>query len=241
MRLIFYIFFFSKLVVYSQNNVESLINKVASDNIPENFNFYYLVEESLNSEQAFDSLEIASPNDFLFRFNQDLPKDLLLKVENRTVNWKEYNLDKVKYITQEVTKKIIPNIYDVYFVSNKISNDSLYNLNKTKGINTLILKKSKKWSEKKLWEEIKKIWYETKTIAKEQKICYSFSNPVFSNDKKYARISVFEYKACKGTCMTYLYKYENNTWILLAEFDQFTTSVSKTHCSCERLNVNLMN
>lgn len=241
MKILFYIIIVSTFNCYSQDKVNLLLNKVVSDIIPEKYNFFFLVQESLNEKKAFDSLKIESPNDLILRRNPDLQKDLLGKVENTTVNWKDYNLNKAKYITKDLTSKFICNDYDLYFVNSKISEDSLSSINKNIGIKTLVVRKSKKWSKKRVWEEIYKVWQDNILKKVEQNKCYELSFPIFSKDGKYARISLFEHRIGGGNSIVYIYKYENDNWKFLAEFNNYETSVIRTHVSCDQLQVNIIN
>ena len=56
---------------------------------------------------ANDSIEnIPKPRRELLDSNPNFPFNLLLKVESKSVNWRNYNLKKVNYITEKEIQKI---------------------------------------------------------------------------------------------------------------------------------------
>lgn len=224
MKRLIFIFIFLSISGYSQSKIDKLMNQVANDLIPKNFNYYNLLENSLQDEKANDSINISSPKtkrEFLESY-PNFPFELGLKVKSEKINWKNYNLEKAKYITEEQAKKITGIITEVYFVDENIEIEKYDYLNENKDFNELIVKKNKKWTDEEIRTVIVKSLKEDAELQKENKVYFVFSNPIFSNDNEYARVSVLSNRRCKGECITYIYHYKNEVWTQIAEYAIYT-------------------
>jgi hypothetical protein len=220
MKHILYIFTLLSISGYGQIKIDKLINQVANDVVPEAFNYYYLLENSLQDEKANDSINLTFPNgkrEFLKSF-PNFPFDLGLKVKSEKINWKNYNLEKVKYITEVQAEKITRTTKEIYFVDENIEKDKYDYLNENKELNSLIVRKNKRWNDIEIWNEVEKAFKEDAEFQNEKKVYYVFSNPIFSKDNQYARITVLLNRRCKGSCTTYIYQYKDEEWTQIKEY-----------------------
>jgi hypothetical protein len=239
MKHILYLIIFLSTSSYSQSKIDKLINQVANDVIPKDFNYYYLLENSLQDKKANDSIILTFPNGKreLLKAYPNFPFDLGLRVKSEKINWKNYNLEKAKYITEGQAEKITRTTKEVYFVDENIEKDKFDYLNENKELNSLIVRKNKSWTEKEIRNEVEKSFKEDAELQKEKKVYYVFSNPIFSKNNEYARISVLLNSRCKGTCATYIYHYKNEVWTQIEEYEiyRIKATISDIQGTCEDL------
>jgi hypothetical protein len=236
--------FLSSFSFGQHSDIEDFINQITKKEVPENFDYYYLVPISLQQPIIYDSLKNFQIRE-LRTENKDFPVDLLYEENNKTTNWKNYNFKKAKYVPKEyIYNTSPPTITNVQFVKYNIKQLEYDNLMKNKKPHTLVVKKKWFWNKKrifknkKFYNELIKVWKKDKKEMIEEKIYFQFSQPIFSKDKKYARISISKNQRCNGNGFTALYKNDNGTWMRLIEFNQFETKTVTTHIRCEELILN---
>ncbi len=214
-----------------KTEIESVINQIASQEVPENFKFYYLMQESLQQPKEFDSLQLYQKTKLL-RQDLNFPLELIVAKRSENVDWKDFNLENIKYIGKETHRSSPPTMKQVYFVKYNIKQSELNSLLKNKNPHTLYIRKKWLWNKKRVWNEVVKAWKKDEEQNIEEKMYFSFSKPTFSSDFKYARVSIFIYKRCNGNRYTVIYKNENGIWKKLIEYNQVVSKTFLTHVRC---------
>ena len=244
---LFIISIFLTLNLFGQkSDIENLINQVAKSEIPENFEYYYLVPKSLEQEKINDSLpnyqmrELKMvDNDFTQNFINAQPK-------KETVNWKNYNLNESKLVSDEYNYNHTlspPQTKKIKFVKYNIDQKKYDSLIDNKEPYTLIIKKkwlwnkNRIWNNKKLYADFVENWKMDDKNNPEETVYYHFSKPMFSGNKKYAILSVFKKRRCNGNGYTGLYRNDNGIWKKVMEFNQVESKTVSTHISCEEIKM----
>lgn len=238
---------FLTLNLFGQNSdIENLINQVAKDEIPENFKYYFLVPKSIEQEKINDSIQNYQIRELKIvdkNFKEDF---VYTEPKNDTIDWRNFKLNKVKYVSDEVYYTQIlspPQTKKVKFVRYNIDNKVYDSLVENKEPYTLIIKKKWLWSKKKIWNDKKlyadfvENWKLDDENNPEETVYYHFSKPVFSKNKKYALVFVFEKRRCVGNGFTGLYRNDNGTWKKLMEFNQVGSKTFSTHIKCEDIRM----
>lgn len=222
-----------------KSEIENLINQIASNEIPENYEFYFLVSKSLEQPRIYDSIQNHQIRELRMP-DKDFPLNLIYKKSEEITDWKEYDLKKSNYVFNEYNYQTTspPTSKNVQFVKYKIDQNEYDSLIKNKKPNTLIVKKKWLWGKKRIWKEIVKAWEKDEKESLEEKTYFQFSIPIFSENKKYARVSIFKNRRCNGNGFTALYKNENGIWIKLIEFNQVASETISTHIRCGEIIVN---
>ncbi len=241
------------LNIYGQKaEIENLINQIAANEVPENFENYFLVPKSLEKPKVYDSLRNYQIRTLKMSYN-DLPLSLILRQNKKNIDWKKYNLKNVIYVHNEhINNEYIyltapPTGKNVQFVKHNIDQKKYDSLIKNKKPYTLIVKKKWLWNKKKIWDnekfynELIKAWKVDEEQNMEEKVYFQFSQPLFSTDKKYAKVSIFKNSRCKGTGFTSLYKNENGTWNKLIEYNKVISEVSMSHTKCGDIAISYNN
>ena len=227
---------FFSLISFGQNpDVKNLINQIADYEVPESFEYYFLVPESLEQPKIYDSLQNYQIRE-LKMMDKNFPTNLIYEKLGETVNWKNYHLKKVKYVPNERIKQISPPINKkVRFVKYNIGKKEYDSLIKNREPHTLIIKKKWFWNKNKIMDndkfhaELKKAQQIDKENNIEEKIYFQFSKPIFSKDGKYAKVSVFKNWRYNGRGFTALYKNDDGNWKKLIEFNEMARKVSINH------------
>lgn len=222
-----------------KSEIEELINQIAKHEIPENFEYYFLVSKSLEHPKIYDSIQNYQIRELRIS-DKDFPLNLIYKQSEETTDWKEYDLKNSKYVINEYNYQTTspPSSKNVQFVKYNINQIKYDNLIKNKKPNTLIVKKKWLWSKKRIWDEIVKVWKKDEKENLEEKMYFQFSKPIFSENKKYARVSIFKNRRCNGNGITALYKNDNGIWRKLIEFRQTASETVSTHIRCGDIIVN---
>jgi hypothetical protein len=226
-----------------KSEIENLINQIVVNEIPNSFNFYYLVTKSLKEPEIYDSIGKYRRRE-LKMMDKEFPLDLIYKKNKKEGNWANYNLKKVRYVSEEYGNRTSPprrkNIRFVKYNINQKEYDSLIENRKP---HTIIVKKKWLWSKKNIWDnkkfhnEVIIAWEIDEEKHKEEKMYVEFSTPMFSKDKKYARISVFKNKRCNGNGFTALYQNIDGIWTHIMEYNELSSSVWVSHSRCEDISV----
>lgn len=242
MKLLFFILSISStLSLFGQKQeVENLINQIAAEEVPDNFKYYFLVPKSLEQPQRNDSLQNYELRELKMK-DKDFSEHILYKEQKETIDWRNYSLNNVHY-TSGVDNRP-SKVKKVKFVNYNIDPKKYDSLNNNKEPYTLILKKKWLWNKKRIWNNkafrdlFLKTWKEDDINHPEEAVYFHFSNPVFSENKKFAVISVSTQKACTGRKFTALYINENGAWQKLNEFNQYRTAIYSTHINCEDIRI----
>lgn len=245
---IFIILFLASLNVYGQKSeIEDLINQIANNEVPEDFEYYFLVPKSLEQPKIYDSLqnfqikESGIPGlDFPLKLN-DFPLNLIYSTSEEMTNWKNYDLKNVRYVSDEyIYQTSPPRSKTVRFVKYNIDQDEYDSLMQNKKSHTLLVRKKWFWNKNRIWDnpkfhnELVKAWKIDEEQNVEEKVYFHFSKPVFSKNKKYARVSVFKNKRCKGRGFTAIYeKQDNGIWKKIIEYNRLVSGVISSHIKCE--------
>ncbi len=238
------ILIFLTLNLFGQKaEIEELINQIAAKEVPENFDYYFLIPKSMEQPKIYDSLQNYQIRE-LKMIDKNFPLKLIYEQGNNTINWKNYDLKKVEYVSDEyVNRKSPPTKKSVRFVKYNINKKEYDSLTKNRKPHTLIIKKKWIWNKnrilenKKFHNELIKAWDIDEENNREEKIYFQFSKPIFSKDEKYAKISIFKSQRCKGNGFTALYRNENGTWKKLIEFNQLDSKVSMSHTKCGDISI----
>ena len=235
--------FFALNLFGQKSEIKNLIDQISDYEVPENFEYYFLVTKSLKQSKIYDSLQNYQIRE-LKMMDKDFPVSLIYEKSDEPLNWENYGLRNVEYVPNEKIKQTSPpTSKKVKFVKYNIEQKEYDSLTKNREPYTLIVKKKWFWNKNKIWKndkfyaELKKAWRIDKEINIEEKIYFQFSKPIFSKNGKYARVSVFKNWRCKGLGFTALYKNDNGQWKKLVEFNQIVSQVWMSHSSCEDISI----
>jgi hypothetical protein len=232
-----YLLFFS-CFGYAQDRTSELLNTLASDVVKSSESNYFLLETNLTDYKIVDSLVFTMPVREFYIRHPDFPNFLLNTITTKNIKWNNINLKNAHLITQNQGDQITQTVKNVLFVYYDINSHDLQQKNNEIDLNTFIVKRSKSCNDEEIWNQVQQTWND---IPEWKKIYYSFSDPIFSKDYKYARVAVLEMRKCSGGATTYIYKYENNIWVQIGEYPNDGMKKVTTHIRCEDLNVRYVN
>lgn len=241
---IFIISFLLTLNIFGQNSdIENLINQIAKSEVPENFEYYFLVPKSIKQPKIYYSIQNYQIRE-LKMTDKSFETNLLYKEYNETTDWKNYELENVRYVPSEYNNPVSPpRSKNVRFVKYNIKPEMYDSLIENKAPFTLIVKKKWYWNKNRIWKnkrfynELLNAWNKDKEINIEEKIFFRFSKPVFSKDKNYARIAIWKNRRCEGTGFTAVYRNENGNWKKLIEYNQLSYITTGTHSKCKEISI----
>ncbi len=227
-----------------KTEIENLINQIRLYEVPENFNFYYVVQKSLSQPKEFDSLQLYQKVKLL-RQDLNFPLELINLRKNENVDWKNYDLKNVKYVINEYNYQTTspPTSKKVEFVKYNIDQKQYDSLIKSTKPHSLIVKKKWYWNKRRVWDnkkfydELVKAWKMDEKQSIEEKVYFQFSKPIFSKDREYAKVSIFKNRRCKGNGYTALYKNDNGIWKKLIEYNPVASETSITHRRCGQISI----
>ena len=231
------------LNLFGQNSdIENLINQIAKSEVPENFDYYYLVPKSLEQPKIFDSIQNIQILKLKIK-DHNFPTNLLYKEFNETTDWKDYDLQNVRFVSSDYINLISPPSKNVRFVKYNIEPQKYECIVKNKKPHTLIVKKKLFWNKNRIWEnkkfynELVNAWKIDMKMNMEEKIFFLFSKPFFFENNKYARITIWINRRCNGNGFTALYWNNNGTWEKLIEYNQIAIKNNGTHSKCEEISI----
>lgn len=213
------------------------MNQIIKSELTESFKFCYVVPKSIEPKK-FDSISKFQKT-MLWRHHQDLPMELLYKNSKDRINWKKYNLKNIK-ITPEnkLHGSWPPWTKQVVFIKYNTVKSIYDSIIKHKKPHTIIVRKKWLWGKKRIWKEIRKAWKDDEKQHFEEKRYYEFSAPLFSKDRRYARISIKENKRCSSTTSTIIYNKNNNgVWKRVIQYE----SDYMTRFGCQGPSVSFSN
>ncbi|TYA52731.1 hypothetical protein [Formosa maritima] len=239
-RKIFIIIFLISINIFGQKSeIENLINHISENEIPENFEYYFLVSKSLEQPKIYDSIQHYHIGELRTTKNDQIVK-LYYQKNDEKVDWKDYDLKNVKFVINEYNYPTTspPTSKNIRFVKYNIEQKEYDSLTQNRKPNTIIVRKKWLWKKnkiernKKFHNELIKAWKLDEEKNKEEKVYFQFSKPIFSKDNKYARISIFINRRCNGNGFTAIYKNDNGTWKKLIEYNKVGSIVSTSHSKC---------
>ena len=135
-----------------------MINQVAKSEIPENFEYYYLVPKSLEQEKINDSLPNYQMRELKMVDNDFTQNFINVQPKKETVNWKNYNLNESKLVSDEYNYNHTlspPQTKKIKFVKYNIDQKKYDSLIDNKEPYTLIIKKKWLWNKNRIWNNKK--------------------------------------------------------------------------------------
>ena len=202
----------SSLIFSQKVETESLVNSFTKDVVPNDFEYYNLLDKSFKVDFDVDYLnEIIEDSGAKISFFR---KEDFINSKPE-INWNDYNLEKAHIFSYDKIPKFRSALNEYILIDKKISRKKFDSLINNKKYSQIIVKVNPSWSEeKKIKECHKELEKQEKKIKKENRDFYSLSSPIFSSDKKFA---IIYYRNC---CHTngYLYFYSNNNWEQYLEF-----------------------
>jgi len=234
-QILFIVLILYNLNFFGQNSdIENFINQVAKIEVPENYEYYYLIPKSLEKSVIHDSLQNYQIRELKIS-DKDFPTNIIYKELVETIDWKNYNLQNVRYVSSEYKNPISPlENKNVQFVEYKIEAKVYDSLVRNNEENSLLVKKKWFWNKSRIWKN-KKFYKELVTASNidykinyEKEIFFQFSKPLFSEDKKYARITICKNRSFNGNGFTAIYKNDNGIWIKLIEYNRFAYAIAYT-------------
>ncbi|RXG21274.1 hypothetical protein DSM02_2129 [Leeuwenhoekiella polynyae] len=192
--------------------VEEFINQIIKLEAPGNYNYYCLAPQSRTQGE-----------------------------DGQAIDWRDYNLENIRYLTEGESISGPETIKKVYFLKYNTPETEYDSIVKNKKPNTLYVRKRWYWGKKRVWKEVVKAWKIDKNRHIEEQVFYSISKPIFSDNGTYARISIFKQKRCSGIGFTALYKNEDGTWIKDMEYDHINTKTVMTDSYCGEILVSYKN
>jgi len=247
MKTLTFIFLLITSLSFGQKSeIEELINQIAKHEVPENFDYYFLVPKSLEQEKIDDSLQNYQIRE-LKLVDEDFPKDFIYtEPKNDTIDWRKYSLNKANYVSDEYNYSYTlspPKTKKIKFVKYNIDQNKYDSLIENKEPYTLILKKKWLWNKKRIWNnknryaDFVKNWKIDDQTNPEETVYFHFSKPIFSEDNKYALVSVFKKRRCNGNGFTALYRNDNGIWNKAIEFNQISSKSISTHIKCKEIRM----
>lgn len=247
MKTLTFIFLLVTSLSFGQKSeIEELINQIAKYEVPENFEYYFLVPKSIKQKKITDSLQNYQIRE-LKMVDKGFPENFInSKPKSETVNWKNYNLNETKLVSEKYNYNHIlspPKTKKIKFVKYNIEQNKYDSLIENKEPYTLILKKKWYWNKNRIWKnkrlytEFIESWKMDDKNNPEETIYYHFSKPVFSENKRYAILSFFKQRRCNGNGFTGLYRNDNGIWKKVMEFNQVASISSTSHIRCEEIRM----
>lgn len=244
-KLLIFSIFFNLNLFGQKSDIECLINQIVKDEVPENFEYYFLVPRSLEQQKIDDSLQNYQIREFKM-VDKDFPNDLIYTESKETINWRNYDLNNAIYVPDEYNYSHTlspPKTKKVRFVKYNINQKKYDSLVKNKEPYTLIVKKKWLWSKKRIWNNSKlyndliKNWKMDDKNNPEENVYFHFSKPIFSENKKYSLVSIFKMRHCDGDGFTALYRNDYGTWKKIMEFNHISSKTISTHIRCEEFKM----
>ena len=162
--------FFALNLFGQKSEIKNLIDQISDYEVPENFEYYFLVTKSLKQSKIYDSLQNYQIRE-LKMMDKDFPVSLIYEKSDEPLNWENYGLRNVEYVPNEKIKQTSPpTSKKVKFVKYNIEQKEYDSLTKNREPYTLIVKKKWFWNKNKIWKndkfyaELKKAWRIDKEI-----------------------------------------------------------------------------
>lgn len=221
--------------------IENLVNQIAAIEIPEDFDYYFLLPTSGKTPKISDSTKTACFKK-LQKIDHNCPKDIVTKRPKKSIDWSSYALNNAVYVGNKHTfLQTPPTSKTIQFVNYHISQTTYDSLVAHKKPHTLIIKKKWFWNKNRIFKNnafqniLTQAWNTDEIINKEENIYYQFSTPVFSEQHQYVKFFIIEHQRCiEKTCML-IYKDQDEVWTKLFEFELSSTPVESIDNQCGKI------
>lgn len=194
-------------------DIGKFINDMDTIFIPSDFQYFNLLDSSYRPQ--FDKFTIPikdeSAEQFVSESNDFNMDEFIQKAKNAPIlNWVDYKIENARIYSY---KDIPKNKWDV-FLTAIYAYDHIYSRKKFDSIrnshpNSIYIRVCRNWSKDKINGQVKKARkkWEASTPKEDQKF-FTFSTPIFSNDKNYAMVS-FRSQRIE---MFYIFKWKEGKW-----------------------------
>ncbi|MFD1604110.1 hypothetical protein ACFSJW_08610 [Flavobacterium artemisiae] len=208
--------------IYGQNaDLEKTINLIIAEITPNNFKYINLVEENLIEKEFDYSIQNYQKREMLSK-DSLFPTELITtpQKEKNRISWKTFKLNNCKIYPEKDCERIVTNSKYFIEVKNKLEYDSIIKLNIPNTV-IVITKLGEPKAALKRKKAVEKAEKEEQNM--EDKSYFSFSVPVFSENKKYFRITIYENKKGNGEGSSKIYKIENDILTEIFEYNRWST------------------
>ena len=243
-RLILFCAFISSSFLFGQKaEIESFINEVIFNELPDNFRFYHLFPKSIEhplmeypfTDYRISKIKLAHP---------DFPLSFVARTDSEIVDWRDFDLENVRFLKKESTYFQSPSRTKyVLFVDYGISGkeyDSLFNQKESYEI---IVRKKRSWKTENIWknkkfhDELVRAWEIDEERNPEKTVYYQISTPIFSDDFQYAKISLSSKGRCGDATFSSIYEKVDGKWKKLKEYIHRWVRVGFSHGNCEDMSI----
>ncbi len=229
MKKILFLLLFTFQLNGQELDIRTIMNLVINEEVPENYSFFNLVDPNLIDRTENYSLPNSDKRELLSKY-LDFPIDLIInpKIDATKRNWTNYDLIKAKVNSEFICKEIVHNESVLFRAKNQKEYDSIVSKDIPNLIAIII---NPKWSERKTNSKIKKTYelHQPKNQKIEDKVYFHFTYPIFSEEKDFFRITIFNCKRKSGKATTFIYKIENNKILQVYEYGRWTYVTTTTH------------
>ncbi|MCL9804897.1 hypothetical protein NAT51_05160 [Flavobacterium amniphilum] len=206
--LIVILFFTISTSFFAQSNeIQALFEACSKDAVPDDFDYFNLVDSSFIMTFDRYDLDVVDDKEFLEKYKDFNPEEFAQKAKStKKINWRQFNHPKARmYSFDSIPKFPCCMRNNIVVLSDE---ESVLKISFV-AYNQLRIETGKNRSEEEINELAEAAWdhYE-KSTAKEKKVYFKFSTPVFSENKKYALIKINN----SGSGKYYVYKLENGLW-----------------------------
>ncbi|MDX6188775.1 hypothetical protein SGQ83_05395 [Flavobacterium sp. Fl-318] len=224
-KLILFIFLCSFQINGQNIDLEKTINLIITEITPSNFKYINLADENLIVKEFDYSIQNYEKREIFIK-DSLFPIELITtpKEEEKSINWKTFKLNNCKIYSKNDCINLVRKSGYLIEVKNKSEYDSIINLNIP---NTIVVIINPKWGKQKTTLEIRKATEKIENVEKniQDQSYFSFSIPVFSENKKYFRIAIYKGKENNGEGSSKIFKIENETLTEVFEYNGWKTEV----------------
>jgi hypothetical protein len=237
MNRIFFLFccFINISNLFSQeNDVVAVLNSFVKYEVFDHFNHFYLHDKSLVLPKEKITLYKLQKRNLLLK-HPDFPLQLLDTATTNMLNWKVFNIKKAKYHSDTATESYPKDVYTVNFIPFKTSQKEFDSLQKNRKPYTFYVKNNKYWSDKNRWLKAYKTWDSIRKSGGEERYYFYIGVPIFSKNRKYARVIHRTETTCGyKSSVTFYKKQTNMSWKCILELDYGASEKRvRTHVRCD--------
>lgn len=234
---IFFLFCCFNIFNYSfsqENDVVAVLNSFVKYEVFDHFNHFYLNDQSLVLPKEKITLYKLQKRNLLLKY-PDFPLQLLDTATTNVLHWKVFNIEKAKYHSDATTKSHPKDLYTVHFITYKTSQKELDILQKNRKPYTFYIKNNKRWSDTERKIKSGRVWDSLRKSQLEERYYFHISTPIFSKNRKYARvIHRIETTCGYRNSVTFYKKQTNMSWKCILEVDYGASEKRvRTHIRCD--------
>ncbi len=168
-------FLYSNALFGQKIDFANFINQIYTERVPNNFEYYNLIDSSFITEFDKYSLEYDELI-FIQKQYKDFPYEEFISASKNCliINWNNYELNNAKVYSKNSIPKFENKIRLNRLVQYTIKQKELDSLNRTKEFYEVIIPIKSHWSKKRIDKEIQKTWDKyLKSIKTENKTYFS--------------------------------------------------------------------